>query len=69
MLISFFGSSLTLLLQLAEDMFKELTRKLVEENISTALNILKSRTRASYVFFPFLILGNRKDEKCMVRTR
>ncbi|CDP09261.1 unnamed protein product [Coffea canephora] len=33
--------------ELAEDMFKELTRKLVEENISTALNILKSRTRAS----------------------
>ncbi|KAL3517987.1 hypothetical protein ACH5RR_020576 [Cinchona calisaya] len=33
--------------ELAEDMFKELTRKLVEENISTALNILKSRTRAT----------------------
>lgn len=32
--------------ELAEDMFKEHTRKLVEENISTALSILKSRTRA-----------------------
>ncbi|KAF8397149.1 hypothetical protein HHK36_016056 [Tetracentron sinense] len=32
--------------ELATDMFKEHTRKLVEENISTALNILKSRTRA-----------------------
>ncbi|XP_027090876.1 protein TIC110, chloroplastic-like isoform X2 [Coffea arabica] len=33
--------------ELAENMFKELTRKPVDENISTALNILKSRTRAS----------------------
>ncbi|KAK9273053.1 hypothetical protein L1049_017860 [Liquidambar formosana] len=32
--------------ELAEDLFKEHTRKLVEENITTALNILKSRTRA-----------------------
>ncbi|KAF8397006.1 hypothetical protein HHK36_018644 [Tetracentron sinense] len=32
--------------ELAADMFKECTRKLVEENISTALDILKSRTRA-----------------------
>ncbi|KAL2470925.1 hypothetical protein Adt_39061 [Abeliophyllum distichum] len=31
--------------ELAEDMFREHTRKLVEQNISTALNILKSRTR------------------------
>ncbi|XP_059659856.1 protein TIC110, chloroplastic isoform X2 [Cornus florida] len=33
--------------ELAEDMFKERTRTLVEENISTALSILKSRTRAA----------------------
>lgn len=33
--------------ELAEDMFKEHTRKLIEENISTAVNILKSRTRTS----------------------
>lgn len=33
--------------ELAEDMFKEGTRKLVEENLTTALSILKSRTRAS----------------------
>lgn len=32
--------------ELAGDMFKEHTRKLVEENISTAVNILKSRSRA-----------------------
>ncbi|XP_061339524.1 protein TIC110, chloroplastic-like [Gastrolobium bilobum] len=33
--------------QLAENLFKESTRKLVEENISVALDILKSRTRAA----------------------
>ncbi|XP_054819172.1 protein TIC110, chloroplastic [Prosopis cineraria] len=32
--------------ELAENLFKERTRKLVEENISEALSILKSRTRA-----------------------
>ncbi|XAR58858.1 hypothetical protein NMG60_11014424 [Bertholletia excelsa] len=32
--------------ELAEDMFREHTRKLVEENISAAVNILKSRARA-----------------------
>ncbi|KAK9271698.1 hypothetical protein L1049_002061 [Liquidambar formosana] len=32
--------------ELAEDLFKEHTRKLVEENITTAVSILKSRTRA-----------------------
>lgn len=32
--------------ELAADMFREHTRKLVEENISTALAVLKSRTRA-----------------------
>ncbi|XP_043703542.1 protein TIC110, chloroplastic [Telopea speciosissima] len=32
--------------ELAADMFREHTRKLVEENISKALDILKSRTRA-----------------------
>ncbi|PIA59620.1 hypothetical protein AQUCO_00400483v1 [Aquilegia coerulea] len=32
--------------ELAADMFRERTRKLVEENISTALDVLKSRTRA-----------------------
>ncbi|XP_027334604.1 protein TIC110, chloroplastic-like [Abrus precatorius] len=32
--------------QLAENLFKERTRKLVEESISVALDILKSRTRA-----------------------
>lgn len=49
------------LLQLAEDMFKELTRNLVEENITTALNVLKSRTRAAYVFFfpPILLVIER----------
>ncbi|CAI9776508.1 unnamed protein product [Fraxinus pennsylvanica] len=31
--------------ELAEDMFREHTRKLLEQNISTALSILKSRTR------------------------
>ncbi|XP_057953310.1 protein TIC110, chloroplastic [Malania oleifera] len=31
--------------ELAEDMFREHTRKLVENNIATALSILKSRTR------------------------
>ncbi|XP_022868428.1 protein TIC110, chloroplastic [Olea europaea var. sylvestris] len=31
--------------ELAEDMFREHTRKLVEQNISTALSALKSRTR------------------------
>ncbi|XP_073291614.1 protein TIC110, chloroplastic-like isoform X2 [Primulina huaijiensis] len=30
----------------AADIFREHTRKLVEQNISTALNLLKSRTRA-----------------------
>ncbi|KAF5186744.1 hypothetical protein FRX31_023661 [Thalictrum thalictroides] len=33
--------------ELAADMFRERTRKLVEENISTALDVLKSRTRAT----------------------
>ncbi|KAL4010682.1 hypothetical protein IC575_027693 [Cucumis melo] len=33
--------------ELADDLFKEHTRKLVEENISVALNILKSRTRTA----------------------
>ncbi|XP_042480301.1 protein TIC110, chloroplastic isoform X2 [Macadamia integrifolia] len=33
--------------ELAADMFREHTRKLVEEKISKALNILKSRTRAA----------------------
>ncbi|KAK2652948.1 hypothetical protein Ddye_012804 [Dipteronia dyeriana] len=33
--------------ELADDLFKEHTRKLVEENVIAALNILKSRTRAS----------------------
>ncbi|KAJ4966622.1 hypothetical protein NE237_018471 [Protea cynaroides] len=33
--------------ELAADMFREHTRKLVEENISKALDILKSRTRAA----------------------
>ncbi|KAK9126786.1 hypothetical protein Scep_015632 [Stephania cephalantha] len=33
--------------EIAADMFGEHTRKLVEENISTALSILKSRTRAA----------------------
>ncbi|GAB4824285.1 hypothetical protein Ancab_007172 [Ancistrocladus abbreviatus] len=32
--------------EVAEEMFKEHTRKLVEENISVALDMLKSRTRA-----------------------
>lgn len=32
--------------ELADELFKEHTRKLVEENISVALNILKSRTKA-----------------------
>ncbi|XP_004500340.1 protein TIC110, chloroplastic-like [Cicer arietinum] len=32
--------------QLAENLFKKHTRKLIEENISAALDILKSRTRA-----------------------
>ncbi|KZV25772.1 hypothetical protein F511_04833 [Dorcoceras hygrometricum] len=32
--------------ELAADIFREHTRKLVEQNISTAVNILKSRTRA-----------------------
>ncbi|KDP30450.1 hypothetical protein JCGZ_17138 [Jatropha curcas] len=32
--------------ELAEDLFRQQTRKIVEENISTALDILKSRTRA-----------------------
>ncbi|CAK9326902.1 unnamed protein product [Citrullus colocynthis] len=33
--------------ELADELFKEHTRKLVEENISVALNILKSRTKAA----------------------
>lgn len=33
--------------ELAADMFKEHTRKLAEENLSTALNTLKARTRAA----------------------
>lgn len=36
-------------------MFKEHTRKLVEENISTALSILKSRTRAVYDYYSFIL--------------
>ena len=34
--------------QLAEDLFREHTRKLIEENISAALERLKSRTRTVY---------------------
>lgn len=37
-------------LQLAEDTFREHTRKLVEENISAALGKLKSQTRTAYVY-------------------
>lgn len=37
-----------LYLQLAEKMLMEHTRKLVEEHISNALSILKSKTRAVY---------------------
>jgi hypothetical protein len=33
--------------ELAEDLFREHTRKVVVENISSALSILKSRTRAA----------------------
>ncbi|XP_030537465.2 protein TIC110, chloroplastic-like [Rhodamnia argentea] len=33
--------------ELAEDLLKEHTRKLVEENVSAALNVLKSRTRSA----------------------
>ncbi|KAL3722241.1 hypothetical protein ACJRO7_034590 [Eucalyptus globulus] len=33
--------------ELAEDLFKEHTRKLVEENVSAAVNVVKSRTRAA----------------------
>ncbi|KAF2296883.1 hypothetical protein GH714_010994 [Hevea brasiliensis] len=33
--------------ELAEDLFRQQTRKLVEENISAALDVLKSRTRAA----------------------
>ncbi|KAK1412731.1 hypothetical protein QVD17_34210 [Tagetes erecta] len=33
--------------ELAEDMFREHTRKLVEANISTSVNVLKSRTRTA----------------------
>lgn len=53
-------------MQLAEEMLKEQTRKLVEENISTALNIVKSRTRAAYVLFPSLIFV--KQRACIVKT-
>lgn len=35
-------------LQIAGEMFREHTRKLVEENISSALLILKSHTHATY---------------------
>lgn len=35
-------------LQLAEDLFRQQTRKLIEENISAALDVLKSRTKAAY---------------------
>ena len=35
-------------MQLAEDTFREHTRKLVEDNISKALSLLKSRTRSVY---------------------
>ncbi|OAY63919.1 Protein TIC110, chloroplastic, partial [Ananas comosus] len=34
--------------EIAAEMFREHTRKLIEENISTALEILKSRTKALY---------------------
>jgi len=34
-------------LKLAENLFREHARKLVEENISVAIGILKSRTRAA----------------------
>jgi len=35
-------------LQLAMDLFKEQARRLVEKNVSSALKILKSRTRSVY---------------------
>lgn len=37
--------------QLAEDLFRQQTRKLFEENISAALDVLKSRTRAVYDYY------------------
>jgi hypothetical protein len=33
-------------MKVAENLFKEHTRKMIAENISVALDILKSRTRA-----------------------
>lgn len=51
MMLLFHNSSLcdiSFILQLAMDLFKERARKLVEENISSALNKLKSRTRSAY---------------------
>lgn len=41
-------STISFPFQFAEGMFREHTRKLVEENISRAVTILKSRTRAPY---------------------
>lgn len=35
-------------LQVAADMFKEHAKKLIQENISSALSILKSNTSAAY---------------------
>ena len=34
--------------QIAADMFKEHAKKLIQENISSALDILKSRNKATY---------------------
>lgn len=39
--------------QHAEDLLKEHTRKLVEENIASALSIVKSRARAVYDLYFF----------------
>lgn len=45
-------------LQLAEELFREHIRKLVEESISSALAILKSRTRTVYELFIVCSLPN-----------
>jgi hypothetical protein len=37
--------------QIAADMFKEHAKKLIQENISSALDILKSRNKATYEEF------------------
>ncbi|KAJ0075872.1 hypothetical protein Patl1_35086 [Pistacia atlantica] len=42
---------------LAEDLFREHTRKLVEENIVVALNILKSRARTVYDYFYMTLIS------------